>query len=52
VALHHFDPLTLDLLGAYPFKGPFAIGHECIGSVIECGDEVRSVRPGDMVIVP
>lgn len=52
VALHHCDPLTLDLLGAYPFKGPFAIGHECIGSVIECGEEVRSVKPGDLVIVP
>lgn len=52
VALHYFDPVTTDLLGPYPFKGPFAIGHECIASVVECGDGVRSVKPGDLVIVP
>lgn len=52
VALHYLDPLTTDLLGPYPFQGPFAIGHECIASVVARGDEVRSVRPGDLVIVP
>lgn len=52
VALHYLDPLSPELLGPYPFKGPFAIGHECIASVIECGDEVRMVRPGDLVVVP
>ena len=28
------------------------IGHECIGVVEEVGTEVRTVRPGDFVIVP
>lgn len=28
------------------------IGHECVGVVEEVGAEVRSVRPGDFVIVP
>ena len=52
VALHYLDSVATDLLGPYPYKGPFAIGHECIASVIECGEEVRSLRPGDLVIVP
>jgi threonine dehydrogenase-like Zn-dependent dehydrogenase len=52
VALHYLDPLTTELLGPYPYRGPFAIGHECIAAVVECGEEVRSVRAGDLVIVP
>lgn len=28
------------------------IGHECVGVVEEVGSEVRSVRPGDFVLVP
>ena len=52
VALHYLDPVTTDLLGPYPYGRPFAIGHECIGEVVECGDEVTGVTPGQLVIVP
>ncbi len=38
--------------GAAPMASPFAIGHECIADVIEVGDDVRTVRPGDRVVVP
>ena len=32
--------------------GPFALGHEAAGIVIEVGDAVRNFVPGDLVIVP
>lgn len=35
-----------------PFKGPYAFGHEGIAEVIEIGEAVKSIRPGDRVIVP
>ena len=38
-------------LGRAPFAGPFAFGHEAIGTVTEAGDKA-SVVPGDRVIVP
>jgi alcohol dehydrogenase len=38
--------------GRSPFEPPFAIGHEGIGVVTEIGDRVRSVRPGDLVVIP
>lgn len=38
--------------GNAPIAGPFALGHECIGEVIEVGDQTTSVEPGDRVIVP
>lgn len=38
--------------GKAPVPGPFPLGHECVGEVIEVGDDVRSVKPGDRVIVP
>ncbi len=31
---------------------PFAFGHEIAGEVIDLGDEVKGVRPGDRVVVP
>lgn len=52
LALHYLDPIARDLLGPEPFKGPFAVGHECVAEVIACGDEVRSFKSGDRVIVP
>jgi threonine dehydrogenase-like Zn-dependent dehydrogenase len=45
----------LDLLiatGGAGFEGPFAIGHETSGIVTDVGDKVKSVVPGDLVIVP
>ncbi|MFI7407783.1 zinc-binding dehydrogenase [Streptomyces sp. NPDC049627] len=31
---------------------PFALGHECVARVVETGDAVTSVAPGDLVVVP
>ncbi|GAA5153192.1 alcohol dehydrogenase catalytic domain-containing protein [Pseudonocardia eucalypti] len=39
-------------LGRRPFTGPFPFGHECVAEVVRTGGEVRSVTPGDAVIVP
>ncbi len=38
--------------GAVGLPGPFAIGHETLGEVVEVGECVRNVRPGEHVIVP
>jgi len=38
--------------GASPFPSPFALGHEGVAEVLEVGDGVRSVEPGDRVLVP
>jgi alcohol dehydrogenase len=38
--------------GRAPISGPFALGHECTAEVVEVGDDVRSVAPGDQVVVP
>jgi alcohol dehydrogenase len=38
--------------GEARFPGPFAFGHETYGEVVEAGDKVRGVRPGDRVLVP
>jgi alcohol dehydrogenase len=40
------------LSGILPIAEPFALGHECIAEVLEIGDEVRGVTPGDIVVVP
>ena len=40
------------LHGTVPFPGPFAFGHEFVAEVVAVGDAVRSVAPGDRVIVP
>lgn len=37
--------------GEAPFRGPFAIGHECIAEVAEVGEGVTRFRPGDIVVV-
>jgi len=51
------SPCDLDraiLAGRTPFaqKPGFAIGHECVAEVLAIGDKVRTVRPGDVVVVP
>jgi threonine dehydrogenase-like Zn-dependent dehydrogenase len=40
------------LAGVIPFQDPFPLGHECIAEVVEVGDGVRTVSPGDVVVVP
>ncbi len=37
--------------GEYPLSEPVALGHEAVGTVVEVGPDVRSVRVGDMVLV-
>ncbi len=39
-------------LGATPFPMPLCFGHECVAEVLRVGSEVRSVQPGDRVVVP
>lgn len=38
--------------GLVDFGSDFPIGHECVAEVIEVGDAVRSVAPGDVCVVP
>jgi threonine dehydrogenase-like Zn-dependent dehydrogenase len=40
------------LAGESPFPAPFPIGHECVAEVIDVGDDVRAVKPGQRVSVP
>jgi alcohol dehydrogenase len=40
------------MLGRTPFPLPLHLGHECVALVTEVGERVRSVRPGDRVVVP
>jgi threonine dehydrogenase-like Zn-dependent dehydrogenase len=52
MALRLVDPVVGCICGAIPFKGPFAIGHECVAEVVEVGAHVEQVRVGQRVIVP
>jgi threonine dehydrogenase-like Zn-dependent dehydrogenase len=38
--------------GEFPLQTPVALGHEFVAEVIDAGDEMRSVSPGDLVVVP
>lgn len=38
--------------GKTPITGPFPFGHEFVAEVVEVGERVRSVAPGDRVVVP
>lgn len=40
------------LAGHGPIAPPFAIGHECVARVVETGDAITHVAPGDLVVVP
>jgi threonine dehydrogenase-like Zn-dependent dehydrogenase len=46
------DPVVGCICGKVPFKGPFAIGHECVAEVVAVGPDVREVHAGQRVIVP
>jgi alcohol dehydrogenase len=39
-------------LGATQLPLPLHLGHECVADVLEVGEEVGTVEPGDRVIVP
>jgi threonine dehydrogenase-like Zn-dependent dehydrogenase len=50
VATCDLDALIID--GGSPFPAPFPLGHECVGEVIDVGDAVTSLHPGQLVSVP
>jgi alcohol dehydrogenase len=50
VATCDLDDLIVS--GTAPFPPPFALGHEGVAEVVEVGDAVTGVRPGDRVVVP
>jgi alcohol dehydrogenase len=50
--LHALRSIAPRLFRSLPFGGPFAFGHECVAEVLSVGAEVRSVKPGDRVVVP
>ncbi|HEV7731046.1 MAG TPA: alcohol dehydrogenase catalytic domain-containing protein [Candidatus Binatia bacterium] len=37
--------------GFFPLRGPFAVGHECVGEIIALGDGVRGLEIGQRVVV-
>jgi alcohol dehydrogenase len=40
------------ILGRSPLPPPFAIGHECVAEVVDLGDGVTALEPGELVVVP
>jgi threonine dehydrogenase-like Zn-dependent dehydrogenase len=55
--VRHLAVATCDLdafivAGESPFPPPFQLGHEGVAEVLDVGDRVRNVRPGDRVLVP
>jgi alcohol dehydrogenase len=40
------------MLGATQIPLPLHLGHECVAEVLSVGEQVRTVRPGERVIVP
>jgi threonine dehydrogenase-like Zn-dependent dehydrogenase len=52
IAVRAIDPVVKCICGAVPFKGPFAIGHECVAQVLAVGAGVQGIRVGQVVVVP
>lgn len=52
VAATTCDVDSMILAGHSPIEPPFAIGHECVARVVDVGDRISHVRPGDLVVVP
>jgi len=52
LAVSNCDADQMILRGETFFRGPFPIGHEFVAEVVDVGDEVASVTPGDRVVVP
>lgn len=52
VAVATCDVDTGLIHGRVPFPGPFPLGHEGVGEVIEVGSEVTTVAVGQRVIIP
>ncbi len=52
MALGLIDPIVGSICGRVPFRGPFAIGHECVAEITALGPEATRLRVGQRVIVP
>jgi threonine dehydrogenase-like Zn-dependent dehydrogenase len=52
VAVATCDLDALIISGSSPFPAPFPIGHECVAEILEVGDAVSSLQPGQLVSVP
>jgi threonine dehydrogenase-like Zn-dependent dehydrogenase len=52
VAVATCDLDALIIAGISPFTAPFPVGHECVAEVIDVGDAVRTLSPGQLVSVP
>jgi threonine dehydrogenase-like Zn-dependent dehydrogenase len=52
MAVGAIDPVVGCICGSVPFKGPFAIGHECVAQVVAIGAAVEHVQLGQTVVVP
>ncbi|MCX4973689.1 zinc-binding dehydrogenase [Streptomyces sp. NBC_00620] len=52
VAATSCDVDSMILAGHGFIDPPFALGHECVARVVETGDAVTAVAPGDLVVVP
>jgi alcohol dehydrogenase len=55
--VHPIAASTCDLdcpiaLGSTQFALPLHLGHECVAEAITVGERVKSVKPGDRVVVP
>jgi alcohol dehydrogenase len=55
--VRHIAVATCDLddliVGGHaPFPAPFTLGHEGVAEVLDVGDAVTTVKPGDRVLVP
>jgi alcohol dehydrogenase len=38
--------------GEFPLQAPVALGHEFVAEVVDIGDSVKGVRPGDRAVIP
>ncbi|WP_240521829.1 alcohol dehydrogenase catalytic domain-containing protein [Amycolatopsis vastitatis] len=52
MALGLVDRVVGGICGKVPFRGPFAIGHECVAEIVSLGTAVTGLRIGQRVIVP
>jgi threonine dehydrogenase-like Zn-dependent dehydrogenase len=52
VAVRAIDPVVKCICGRVPFRGPFAIGHECVAQIVALGDDVAGLGVGQTVVVP
>ena len=52
IATRAIDPVVACICGRVPFRGPFAIGHECVAQVVAIGADVTTAQVGQTVVVP